>query len=312
MSASDIPAQQGKLALVILTGLSGAGKTLALRRLEDTGFFCADNLPFRLLPEFVEQCKNASPGLYLAAVVIDSREAAFGTDWEFMLHILDKLDVNLRIIFLDCKNETLLRRYSETRRRHPLASGGDILTGIMRERALLQTLRERANAVIDTSDSTPLELMAKLEDALALRLEADLTVNFMSFGYKRGLPIDADIVLDMRFLPNPFYDPVLRPLSGLDAPVREFLMGQEATAVFLETVETMLLQMLPGFGKQGKQHMIVAFGCTGGRHRSVFAASSMQERFEKTKYHTRCVHRDFENEAKHIQSRFQPDDGGQT
>lgn len=302
-----------RLKLVIITGLSGAGKTLALRKLEDAGFYCADSLPFRLLPDFVEQCKAAEGGIPRAAVVIDSREAAFGTDWSGMMSGLDKLDVDLSIVFFDCGNEVLLRRYSETRRRHPLASGGDILTGIMRERALLQSLRERANAVIDTSATTPLEMGARLEEALRMPLGERMLVNVMSFGYKRGLPIDADIVLDMRFLPNPFYAPGLRQLSGQDAPVREFLFAEKDTAPFFRRAEKLLTLMLPGLHEQGKQHALIAFGCTGGRHRSVMAAEEMAGRLKaalpKGRYEVCCIHRDFNTEAKDIQSRFSPEEG---
>lgn len=297
-----------QLTLVIITGLSGAGKTHALRRLEDAGFFCADNLPFRLLPAFVEQCKSACPPISQAAVVVDSREIAFGADWAGLLRILDGLDAQTRMVFLDCGNEELLRRYGETRRRHPLAGEEDTQTGIMRERELLNPLHERAHLVIDTSGMTPLQLASQLMDSLALEHAQAVLVQFISFGYKRGLPIEADIVLDMRFLPNPFYDPALRKLSGQDAPVRAFLQKEEATAPFFRAVEDMLSVMLSGCAGQGKQHVVVAFGCTGGRHRSVFAAEEMAGRLAQAGYTVRCAHRDFRAEAQSISARFAPEE----
>ncbi|MDR1619492.1 MAG: RNase adapter RapZ [Clostridiales bacterium] len=296
--------RDGALALTIITGLSGAGKSLAVKRLEDAGFYCADNMPFRLLPAFVDQCAAANPRLNLTAVVIDCREAVFGANWDEMLHLLDRPSIRSRIIFLDCSNETLLRRYSETRRRHPLAGDGDVMTGIMRERALLAPMRERAHAVIDTSNTTPAQLWTKLEEALLLEPGTGVMIKFMSFGYKRGIPLEADMILDMRFLPNPFYEGALRPLSGLDAPVREYLFSREDLPVFFDRLETLLCGMMEGFMRQDKQNVVVAFGCTGGRHRSVLAADEMCARFIRKGYGARVVHRDCLSEKKDIQSRF--------
>lgn len=243
-----------------------------------------------------------------AAVVADSRGAAFGTNWESLLEQLEKLEARVRIVFLDCGNEVLQRRYGETRRRHPLAGEEDLLTGIMRERALLNPLRERAHVVLDTSGMTPLQLAAALMEALLLEQRGDMLLHFISFGYKRGIPIDADIVLDMRFLPNPFYDPALRPLSGKDAPVREYLQQELCMEPFFQSVQQMLDTMLPGFSAQGKQHVLVAFGCTGGRHRSVCAAEEMARRFAQSGYVVRCTHRDFKAEAQDIKARFRPEE----
>lgn len=293
-----------QLMLIIITGLSGAGKSLALRRLEDIGFYCADNISFRLLPTLVDQCKTASPPLLRVAVGIDSREAVFGVDWDAMLKMLGKLEVNLRIVFLDCSNSTLLRRYSETRRKHPMAQGTDIDAAIQRERALLQSLRDRAHAVIDTSELMPMQLTEQLEAAIELSFSDTFLLNFTSFGYKRGIPVGADIVLDMRFLPNPFYDVALRPLSGKDEPVRVYLFRQEGVTQFFDTLESLLKQMLPGFISQGKQQIEIAFGCTGGRHRSVLAAEEMAGRFSGSQYEVRCAHRDFQTEAQNIDMRF--------
>ena len=295
--------------LLIVTGLSGAGKSLALRRLEDLGYYCVDNLPVSLLPGFLEQCRTASPAVSRAALAIDSRESVFGIDWERMITGLALPDVDYRILFLDCRDDVLQRRYSETRRRHPLASGGDISRGIARERALLQALRERAHAVIDTSDLKPFDFYARLEEVLSLQPLSHMMLLFMSFGYKRGMPIDADIVLDLRFLPNPFYDEGLRPLSGLDEPVRSFVFADARAVPFFDATERLLRLMLPGFAAQGKLRLMVAFGCTGGRHRSVAAAEEMARRFADGPHSVRCFHRDFTEEADDIRSRFSQQGG---
>ena len=267
------------LTLLIVTGLSGAGKSLALKRLEDLGFYCVDNLPASLLPAFLDRCDGANPVIARAALAIDSRESAFGADWERMLQLLADSGVDYRILFLDSRDDVLQRRYAETRRRHPHAAGGDIAAGIVHERAVLQPLKESAHAVIDTSELKPVEFYARLEEALALEAKDGMLLLFMSFGYKRGIPVDADFVLDMRFLPNPFYECALRPLSGLDAQVKDYVLQNEDTKRFLDRFEELLRGTLPGFAAQGKQRLMVAFGCTGGRHRSVAAAEEMASRF---------------------------------
>ena len=297
-----------RLTLLIVTGLSGAGKSLALKRLEDIGFYCVDNLPASLLPAFLERCESANPVITRAALAIDSRESAFGADWEVMIGQLAASGADYRILFLDSRDDVLQRRYAETRRRHPHATGGDIGLGIAHERAVLQPLKERAHAVIDTSDLKPMDFYARLEEALSLESQESILLLFMSFGYKRGLPVDADFVLDMRFLPNPFYEPKLRPLSGLDAPVREYVLNQEGAARFLNELEQMLRGVLPGFAAQGKQRLMVAFGCTGGRHRSVAAAEEMKRRFADMS-HVKCFHRDIGTEAADIRTRFAPQEG---
>lgn len=296
------------LTLLIVTGLSGAGKSLALKRLEDIGFYCVDNLPASLLPAFLERCESANPVITRAALAIDSRESAFGADWNDMLNRLADSDTEYRILFLDSRDDVLQRRYAETRRRHPHAAGGDIAAGIAHERAVLQPLKEGAHVVIDTSDLKPVEFYARLEEALSITPQESMLLLFTSFGYKRGLPVDADLVVDMRFLPNPFYEQKLRPLSGLDAPVREYVLRNEEAARFFNEFERMLRGMLPGFAAQGKQRLMVAFGCTGGRHRSVAAAEEMARRFKDTAQ-VRSFHRDIGTEAADISTRFAPQEG---
>jgi len=291
--------------LLIVTGLSGAGKSLALRRLEDLGYHCADNLPASMAGDFVLRCSEANPPIAHVALGMDSRESAFGGGWEAALDKLSGMGVAPEILFLDCRDDVLRRRYGETRRRHPLASGGDIQEAVSRERALLQPLRDRAHHILDTSDLKPLDLYRSLEEILRLDPLSHMVLLFMSFGFKRGVPVDADMVFDMRFLPNPYYDPVLRDLSGLDRPVRESVLGEPEGQVFFEDLERMLRRILRSFAAQGRQRLMVAFGCTGGRHRSVAAAEEMSRRFSRESgCSVRCFHRDIGREAEEIKERF--------
>ena len=202
------------MRVLVVTGMSGAGKSQALKRLEDMGYFCVDNLPCEMLGGFALLCKRANPPVEKVAVVIDSRESIFGNDVVAALDKLAALEVSYQIIFLECRDEVLERRYNETRRPHPL--GGDIRKAIQAERELLSTLRDRADHIIDTSRLRPLELRQALEQALSQK-DTGFALEIVSFGYKRGVPFEADVVLDMRFSPNPFYEPELRTLSGRDA-----------------------------------------------------------------------------------------------
>lgn len=289
--------------LLIITGLSGAGKTIALQRLEDNGYFCVDNLPSRLLGAFVEQCLQENIPVGRAALAMDGREIAFGLPGGLVERLVE-LGVDYRMVFLDCRDDVLSRRYAETRRRHPFLQDGDLRAAIAREREALLPIRERAHHVIDTSALTPQLLYNRLGEVLALQPQKQMTLVFASFGYKRGVPIDADIVLDMRFLPNPFYESELRPLSGLDEPVRAFLLQDGQAQAFFKAAEQMLSTMLPGMMHAGKQRVTVAFGCTGGRHRSVFAAEEMARRMAGGGISVRTAHRDLTEEADQIRMRF--------
>ncbi len=287
--------------LIIVTGLSGAGKTQALRRIEDAGYFCVDNLPCQMLQGFVQLCEKASPPVENAAVVIDSRESVFRYDVESAVKGLGALGAKYEIIFLECRDEVLERRYNETRRRHPMAD--DIREGIRIERELLTPFRYHASHIIDTSDMKPLELTHELENILRGSFNCDFLITFESFGYKRGVPFEADFVFDMRFSPNPFYEPSLRPLSGKDTAVREYVMGDPDFLLTLDSIEEMLDRLIPRFIEQGKRRLLVAFGCTGGRHRSVCAAEELYKRFEP-KYCVKIIHRDTTTEAVDIKERI--------
>ena len=249
------------MKLLIVTGLSGAGKTQALRYFEDAGYFCVDNLPCEMLGGFIELCHKAAPPVERAAVVIDSREQVFRSDAEKVLRTLDRLPVQYRILFLECRDEVLERRYNETKRRHPLSR--DVRDGIR---------AERADTIIDTTNLKPLELAARLGTLFSDGSMDAFRLTFESFGYKRGVPFEADMVFDMRFLPNPFYESALRPLSGADAAVRDYIFQDPAFTQFLDQTQSMLQMLITGFCNQGKRRLLVAFGCTGG-WRSGCAAS---------------------------------------
>ena len=287
------------MRVLVVTGMSGAGKSQALKRLEDMGYFCVDNLPCEMLGGFALLCKRANPPVEKVAVVIDSRESIFGNDVVAALDKLAALEVSYQIIFLECRDEVLERRYNETRRPHPL--GGDIRKAIQAERELLSTLRDRADHIIDTSQLRPLELRQALEQALSQK-DTGFALEIVSFGDKRGVPFEADVVLDMRFSPNPFYEPELRTLSGRDAAVQAFVLADENVTALLDQVEHTLERLIPRFIEQDKRRLMVAFGCTGGRHRSVCCAEALYQRM-KDRYQVSLAHRDIATEAASIRER---------
>lgn len=287
------------MQLIILTGMSGAGKTQALKKFEDSGYFCVDNLPCEMCVGLVELCKRAAPPVEKAAVVMDSRERIFRLNMKNTLGRLDEAGVDYRIVFLDCRDEILERRYNETRRRHPLSD--DIAAGIRMEREMLAELRDRASVIIDTTNMRPLELGTALERELNMG-STGFMLRVMSFGYKRGVPFEADIVLDMRFSSNPYYDKELRPLCGKDKAIRDYVMADKDVREFMDNVESMLYRLIPRFIEQDKRRLVVAFGCTGGRHRSVCAAEELYNRI-KDRYNAVLTHRDLTIEGSDIKER---------
>lgn len=286
--------------LLIVTGLSGAGKSQAMRRLEDTGFFCVDNLPSEMLQSFIRLCMKATPQVERAAVVVDSRSAMFKTNMENAFCVLDELGVEHGMLFLDCRDDILERRYNETRRRHPLDN--DVKRGIAMERSLLAQFHETADYIIDTSELKPLELSHRIEELIAVNPGTGFILTIESFGYKRGVPLEADVVFDMRFSDNPFYEPELRQLSGMDGPVRDFIMADKDFVYTLDTIQALIERLAPRFIEQGKHRLMVACGCTGGRHRSVCAAQQLYGRL-KDSFDVRLVHRDAGVEAGDIKDR---------
>lgn len=280
--------------IVIITGMSGAGKTVAIQSFEDLGFFCVDNLPPTLLPKFLELMKESGNKMNKVALVMDLRGR------EFFDHLFKALDdlvesawVTPQILFLEADDETLVRRYKETRRKHPLAQEGLPLEGIQNERDLLADLKGRAQIIYNTSQMKPRELREKILTQFSANNKTIFTVNVMSFGFKHGIPIDADLVFDVRFLPNPHYIDHMRPKTGLDEEVSSYVLKWSETQKFLEKVTDLLSFMLPHYKREGKAQLVIAIGCTGGQHRSVTLAEAIGHFYEKD-FHTKISHRDIE------------------
>jgi RNase adapter protein RapZ len=280
--------------MVIITGMSGAGKTVAIQSFEDLGFFCVDNLPPTLLPKFLELMKESGSKMNKVALGMDLRGRDF---FEHLFKSLDELAetswVTPQVLFLDADDSALVRRYKETRRSHPLAPSGSPLEGIKLERELLEELKGRAQQIYNTSQMKPRELREKILTEFTADKKNIFTVNVMSFGFKHGLPIDADLVFDVRFLPNPHYIEHMRPRTGLDEDVSTYVLKWNETHKFLEKVTDLLTFMLPHYKREGKAQLVIAIGCTGGQHRSVALAEHIGQFFKKD-YHTCISHRDIQ------------------
>jgi UPF0042 nucleotide-binding protein len=284
----------GETQMVIITGMSGAGKTVAIQSFEDLGFFCVDNLPPTLLPKFLELMRESGNKMNKVALVMDLRGREFFDD---LFRALDDLAetswVTPQILFLDADDSTLVRRYKESRRTHPLAPEGLPLEGIQNERELLEELKGRAQHIYNTSPMKPKDLRDKIINEFNKNNKSIFTVNVMSFGFKHGIPIDADLVFDVRFLPNPHYIDHMRPKTGLDNEVYGYVLKWSETQKFLEKVTDLLTFMLPHYKREGKAQLVIAIGCTGGQHRSVALAEYIGHFFEK-EYKTSVSHRDIE------------------
>jgi RNase adapter protein RapZ len=284
--------------LVVITGFSGAGKSTAMAVFEDAEYFCVDNLPPEMIRSLVDLFMHSGAKVARAAVVSDARGREHFESLTAMLDELRSIGVRYRILFLEADEETLLRRYKETRRRHPLAPRGTVATGIALERDLLAPLRERADVVIDTTRLSAAMLRRRLtDDLLTTRTPGRLAITFQSFGFKYGASRDADLMFDVRFLPNPHYEPELRPLTGKDPRVVEFINRDGALDEFYEHLDSLLDYLLPQYLTEGKSHLVIAVGCTGGRHRSVAIAEHMGARYRgHDRYLVDVAHRD-EGEA---------------
>ncbi len=259
--------------LIIITGMSGAGKTLAVQSLEDLGFFCVDNLPPVLIPKFGELIEQSNGKIAKIALVIDLRGREFFTALsESLLYIKEHFTMRCEILFLDATDSVLVQRYKESRRRHPLAPEGMPLDGIRLERKMLEELKDSATQLIDTSNTKPGQLKEKIISRFSHIEPNTLSVNITSFGFKYGIPIDADLVFDVRFLPNPHYVDHLRPRTGQDSEVYEYVLKWAETQLFLTKLLDMLHFLIPQYYKEGKSQVIIAIGCTGGKHRSVAIA----------------------------------------
>jgi UPF0042 nucleotide-binding protein len=292
---------------VIVTGMSGAGKSTALKVLEDDGYFCVDNLPVQLIGKFIELAKNRKEeDQNRIAVGIDIRS---GQDLPLLLPVLDGLcesDVSLRILFLEASDETIVRRFKETRRTHPLARDGRIGKAVAEEREKLKFLKKRADYIIDTSQLLTRELKIELEKIFVEgRSFRNMMVTILSFGFKFGIPKDADLVFDVRFLPNPYYVDSLRNLTGMDAPVRDYVMENDTAREFRSRLVDLIRFLIPNYIQEGRNQLVIAIGCTGGRHRSVvFAEELYRSILELPDCGVRIEHRDTEhdNVRKHYET----------
>lgn len=279
--------------VVVVTGLSGSGKSTAIHLLEDLGYYCIDNLPVALVPRFLELWESAQEEIGRVALGIDLRERAFLAEFPRVFDELRAQGHVVEVLYLEAADEVLIRRFSETRRPHPAAEGVDIATGIRREREKLGPLRERADRIIDTSALTVHELRAELRRLLAAEARpGTMTVSVISFGYKHGLPAEADLAIDCRFLPNPFFVEELRNRPGTDPEVAAYVMGPDETREFLYRLLALLDFTLPRYVREGKSYLTIALGCTGGRHRSVVLAEELRNRLEQRGYRVLLRHRD--------------------
>jgi UPF0042 nucleotide-binding protein len=284
-----------KLRIIIITGLSGSGKSTAIDAFEDAGFYCVDNMPVQLLPKFLElpiESKSKIAGL---AFVMDLREKGFLTKYTSIFESLKKKGYHFNILFLEAEEETLLQRYSQTRRQHPLSHGKGLLEGIRIEKEQLKSLKAAADKIVDTSRYSAHDLKAVIHDiAQKAKHHAPMGITIMSFGFKFGIPYNADLISDVRFLVNPYFVPELKDLTGKDDKVKDFVLNNDVTHTFLEKYLDLLDYLIPLYKKEGKAYLTVAVGCTGGRHRSVAIAQSIFEHINKPKRKIIITHRDID------------------
>ena len=287
------------MRFVIVTGMSGAGKSSVLKMLEDIGYFCVDNLPVPLLPKFAElesgQGENAMP---LVALGIDIRSGESLMTVNKVLENVEDLEINYEILFLDCEDIVLIKRYKETRRQHPLSVGGRIEDGIKNERKKMGFLKQRASYIIDTSQMLVRDLKGEV-DKIFVKNEPyqNFYMTVLSFGFKYGIPTDADLVFDVRFLPNPYYVENLRKKTGNDSEVRDYVMNCRESGMFLDKIEDLLVFLVPQYIKEGKNQLVIAVGCTGGKHRSVTMANGIYQRLKEKSYSVKVEHRDISKDA---------------
>lgn len=288
------------MQLLILTGMSGAGKSSALKILEDIGFLCVDNLPIALLPSFASM--SAGKEEQRVAVGIDIRNADAITDLKGALDSIDRDRDHVTILFLDADDETLVRRYKETRRTHPLAEGRRVEEAIADEREQVAFLKDKADTIIDTTHLLVRDLKAELERIFVEDKNfRNLFITILSFGFKYGLPADADLVFDVRFLPNPYYIDALRPMTGNEPAVRDYVWQSPDAETFVDKAADLISFLLPRYVAEGKTSLVIAFGCTGGKHRSVCMANALKERLAKScgdSYGMRIEHRDIDKDKK--------------
>ena len=288
------------LEIVFVTGMSGAGRTTALKTMEDFGFFCVDNLPIPLIDKFVQLMLESEEGkISRVSMGVDIRSKDALSELQPIFAELKDAGVSYKILFLDADDRTLVKRYKESRRTHPLAKEGRIESGLERERAALRFLKDEADYIIDTSQLLTRDLRTELERIFLEQEEFhSLMISVLSFGFKYGIPADSDLVFDVRFLPNPFYVPELREQTGRDAAVRDFVMRYEETVTFLDKLEDLIRFLIPCYIEEGKNQLVISVGCTGGKHRSVVLAEEVFRRLSEGKgYGIRVEHRDMEKDT---------------
>lgn len=283
------------LQLVILTGLSGSGKSTVLKTFEDFGYYCVDNLPVQLIPVFSELHHYGGGDITRAALLVDAREGEQLKRFPELFREIQR-DLDVTLVFIEASEDSLLRRFSETRRPHPLGRGRPVRENLRHEREIMAPIRKLADVIIDTSRFNVHELRQFIQHRFQRRARRPLIVSIVSFGYRYGLPADADLVFDVRFLPNPHFVPSLRKYSGKDAKIVRYILSFPQSKQFLKRIESLLLYLIPHYIREGKSYLTVALGCTGGRHRSVMMADSIRHALAARGYTVKAVHRDLERE----------------
>ena len=284
---------------VIITGLSGAGKSQAMRFMEDIGFYCIDNMPPALIPKFAEICLQSQGKMEKVALVMDIRGGELFKDLFIGLDALKESGQEYEILFLECSDEVLIKRYKETRRKHPLAPDGRVVDAIKRERELLQDVRKKAHHIIDTSSLLLRQFKEHIVNVFVTEKQyKGMMINIVSFGFKYGIVLDADLVFDVRFIPNPYYISTLKKLSGKNQDVQEYVLKWPEAKDFLFKLKDMVTFLIPNYIKEGKTQLVVAIGCTGGKHRSVTIAEKLYETLNKQQYSITIDHRDIQKDSK--------------
>ncbi len=287
------------MQFLIITGMSGAGKSLCVKYFEDIGYFCVDNLPPSLIPKFAEITLQGKPNLDKIALIIDIRGGAMFLDLMPALHTLTEMDIPYKIVFLDATDGVLIKRFKETRRMHPLSQDGRVADGIEEERRILQPVKEKADFIIDTSNLIPRQLKEEIGNLfLQGKTFKGLIVSIESFGFKYGIPIDCDLVFDVRFIPNPFYIPDLKPKTGMNKEVSDYVMSFSESKAFLVKLSDMINFLIPHYVKEGKSQLVVGIGCTGGKHRSVTLANELYSKLKHNDVSVVVEHRDIERDDK--------------
>lgn len=284
------------MKIVIITGMSGSGKSEAMNVMEDMGYYCIDNLPPEIIPKMVTLSADSKGTLNKIALGVDIRGYQFLEEINNALNFLEESGFDYQIIFLESSDETIVKRYKMSRRIHPLSNGDDILQGIFKEKTLLADIRKKADYIVDTSNFLPIDLRGEIMSLFNDDIKnKELMITIVSFGFKYGIPIDADLVFDVRFMPNPYYVIEMRHHTGNDQDVQDYVMNNENSIEFIKKLEDMLDFLIPMYIKEGKNHLVIAIGCTGGRHRSVTVSNLIYSYLLKQKYSVFLKHRDIKN-----------------